>query len=597
MDSTLKTLLRFAKGVKKYLFFSMLTIVLYTFLNFLSPQLIRVVLDSVIGTIPFDVPDIVLRLVNGAGGRDFFRENIYVCGILILIIAVLSATFFFLARISNSRFSNTYVKNLRDTLYDHIQKLPFSWHVQNQTGDIIQRCTSDVDMIRNFLANQLLQGARSVAIIVIALALMFSMNVKMSLIALIFIPIVIFYSTFFTMRISRKFRVADVAEGELTVAVQENLTGVRVVRAFGREQFELDKFDKANNKFSDLWINMGYSMGAYWGVGDLVTGLQVLTIIIAGAVMAYQGELTLGEYSVFVTYNQMLSWPVRALGRILSETSRARVSVERLKQILDAEQEPPQPGAATPPMNKDISFEGVNFSYGDNHVLKDLNFTIKSGSVFGILGNTGSGKSTITYLLNRLYDLPPENGRITIGGVDIQDIDRSYLRKNVGVVLQEPFLFSKSIRDNIAITNTEAPIEDIRSAAEIAAIDKSVMEFSKGYDTMVGERGVTLSGGQKQRIAIARTLMLSAPVVVLDDSMSAVDLETDAKIRDGLRSGTGDSTLVIISHRINTLMKADTVMVLENGELTQLGSPRELVTVPGHFRDIYNAQSEAAEDI
>jgi ATP-binding cassette subfamily B protein len=426
---------------------------------------------------------------------------------------------------------------------------------------------------------------------------MFSMNVTLSIVALVFIPLVILYSTIFFSSIRKKFRVCDELEGELTVAVQENLTGVRVVRAFGRERHELDQFDEKNEKYTGSWVRLGSTLGLYWGLGDLATGLQIISIIAVGAILASRDALTLGEFLVFVSYNHMLAWPVRAMGRILSDFSKTSVSTARIRDILDAEAEKPEPEGIQPDMRGDIVFENVSFSYGSEPLIKNLSFTIEGGTTFGILGATGSGKSTIAALLNRLYELEEGSGRITIGGVDIRRIERSYLRRNVGVVLQEPFLFSKTIGENISIAAPGARLEEIRTSAAAAALDESVMGFQKGYDTVVGERGVTLSGGQKQRVAIARTLMMRPPVMVFDDSMSAVDLETDAKIRASLREVRGSATIIIISHRINTLLGADKILVLENGEIAELGTPEELMEKGGIFRRTYEMQSEAASDL
>ncbi len=592
--STWSTLLRFTKGVRRHFIFSVLAAIVYIFFNFLSPQIIKITIDSVIGTEPISAPSFVINIIEGWGGRDFLRDNIALCAAGIAICALVFSVFNYISKNFNATFSETYVKNMRDTLYNHVQHLPFSWHVSNQTGDIIQRCTSDVDVVRNFVANQLIQVVRTTIIIIVSLALMLSMNVRLSLVAIVFIPIVISYSFFFFSAIARKFRLADEAEGELTVAVQENLTGVRVVRAFGREKYELEKFDRKNEHYANLWINLSGTMGAYWGSGDLVTGAQVLTVMIFGAILASKGQLTPGEFLTFVTYTSMLAWPVRALGRVLTDVSKMRVSIDRIREILNAEPEPAQPDAVTPDIRQDIVFDNVTFGYTETPVLKDISFTIPFGSVFGILGSTGSGKSTITYLLNRLYDLPQGSGNISIGGVDLRDIDREYLRRNVGVVLQEPFLFSKTIRENIAITRPRAAIEEVRGKAAVAAVDDNIMEFGKGYETVVGERGVTLSGGQKQRVAIARTLMMDAPIMVFDDSMSAVDLETDAQIRESLRSSTDKNTVILISHRINTLMQADYILVLEDGKIAQFGSPKALLEQDGVYRRIYEMQSQAA---
>jgi len=487
------------------------------------------------------------------------------------------------------------IKDLRDDLFDHIQRLPYNWHIKNQTGDIIQRSTSDVEVVRNFIGTQLSEMFRTIILVVISLVLMFSMNVKLTFIVLFFVPIIVIYSGIFYGILSKKFLVADEAEGELFTVTQENLTGVRVVRAFGREKYEIDKFSEKNNRFSDLWVKLGYQLGYYWGIGDLVTGLIVMIIVIIGSVYSVNGIITLGEFMAFVSYTSMMAWPLRSFGRILGELSKTNVSAERICEILREPTEQNRTGSVTPDMNKDIEFKNVTFNYEENiPVVNGVSFKIKAGTTFAILGGTGSGKTTLMHLLNRLYDLPEGCG-ITIGGVDIRDIEREHLRKNVGMVLQEPFLFSRTIKENISIVNPESNFQTIRNVSSIAQVDDAIESFSKGYDTIVGERGVTLSGGQKQRVAIARMLLQDTPIMVFDDSLSAVDSETDAKIRRSLKKQKKDSTLILISHRITTLMQADTILVLDKGRVSDIGTHEELINRDGIYKSIYDVQMNMSD--
>ena len=571
---------------------------LNTAFNSLTPQIIRMTVDSIIGSeeLPGWFTALGLqRLLQGDTARVLL-----LAAAAVLAAAILSGVFSFLARINTARASENAIKSLRDALYGHIQKLPFSWHTAHQTGEIIQRCTSDVEVIRNFVSAQMVEVFRIVFLIVMTMAIMFSMNVKISLVVAVFIPIIALYSFFFSSKISKRFMDADIAEGKLSSTVQENLTGVRVVRAFGRENFEIERFDERNNHFADLWIRLGHMMTTYWSTGDFIMALQVLTVICVGTVSAVNGEITLGEFLAFVSYNATLTWPVRSLGKILAEMSKTGVSLERVSYILLAEPEHDPPRALQPPMDRDISFEHVTFGYENQKpVLDDVTFTIPAGSTFAILGGTGSGKTTLMHLLNRLYDLEPGCGRITIGGVDISRIGRGYLRKNVAIVLQEPFLFSRTIRENMGFTAQErdrdAMLEYVRAAARSACVDEAIEGFAQGYETVVGERGVTLSGGQKQRVAIARMLTQNAPVMIFDDSLSAVDAETDAKIRQQLKEKMGSATTILISHRITTLMQADRILVLDNGRVADLGTHEELIARPGIYRDIYEIQMNNAD--
>ena len=577
--------------VRPYLWIFALTLVFSmgnTVFSSLTPQVVRVAVDSILGGEPF--PKVVTALAPGALLAAAPMTQLLAAAGFLLVVAVLSGLCTYGSRMGTAKGSENFVKSLRDALYRHIQRLPYAWHVRNSTGEIIQRCTSDVEVVRNFVTNQLLEVCRIVFLVGFSLVVMLSMNLRMTLIAVAFLPIILLYSGFFYSRIAQRFLTADEAEGELSATVQENLTGVRVVRAFGREAFEVQRFDEKNERFSALWIRLGRLLSAYWGAGDLITGLQILTVISVGVLQTVDGAITLGEFLAFVSYNQSLIWPVRGLGRILSEMSKAGVSIERLAYILDSEPESDPADAETPPMDKDIVFDHVSFAYGEQPVLRDVSFTIPAGKTFAVLGATGSGKSTLMHLLDRLYDLPPDSGHITIGGVDITRIRRPWLRRNIGIVLQEPFLFSRSIRENIAAVRPGAALEEVRRHAGTAHVDEAIREFADGYDTIVGERGVTLSGGQKQRVAIARTLMQDAPILIFDDSLSAVDAETDAEIRASLHKAKGSATVVLISHRITTLMQADCILVLQDGRVAEIGSHEELMARRGLYREIYDLQ-------
>lgn len=566
---------RFFKGAKKYFAVAVIASFITTVFNSLTPQIFRFTIDSVLDGDKY----------------PYLSEHLWVIAGVLVGVAMLSGVSMFFSRFFTARAGENFAENMRNALYAHVQRLPSAWHDKNQTGDIIQRCTSDVEVIRNFVVTQLLEVFRTVFLIGVSFAMMWSMNRKLSGIVLLFVPVIVAYSAIFYRLIARRFTDADEAEGELSTVVQENATGVRVVRAFGREQYEMERFRKKNDAFAKLWIRLGTLSGLYWGIGDLITGLQVITVIVVGALEAVNGYISVGEFIAFASYNTALVWPVRGLGRILSDMSKAGVSFERVDYIIKAEEESYGQQEEEKLSHFDISFSNVTFGYEEGqNVLSDVSFHIPQGKVFGILGGTGSGKSTVTQLLARFYELKEGEGKISLGGQDIRRIPLEILRKNVAMVLQEPFLYSRTIRENIAASNPDATFEEIRSAAKIACVDDAIMSFPDGYDTLVGERGVTLSGGQRQRVAIARMLLQKAPVLIFDDSLSAVDAETDSLIRKALSTHMKGSTVILISHRITTLMAADEIMVLKQGRAEEMGTHSELIAQNGIYRKIYEIQ-------
>jgi len=559
--------------------------------SFLNPQIIRFTIDSVIGNSPVNAPVFVKDLVERLGGVLYLRHNIWICSLFILGAALFSALCNSLRRFTDIELGETVAWRLRNTLYAHIQKLSYDWHVSCQTGDIIQRCTSDVDTIRNFIQNQVSELMRVFFVMIIALLMMFSMDLFMSLMALTLIPVIFVFSFLYFRKVSKEFTRADIAEGIMQATAQENYTGVRVVRAFGREFHEMEKFSDKTKTYQDIWIRIGKMLGLFWGAGDFMAGLQLFIIVGAGIWRSVQGRLTPGTFLAFYTYCNWMIWPVRQLGRILSDLSKALVSAGRVRDILQTEPETDPPDALKPKINGEICFQNVSFNYGKGEpVLRDISFTLKPGESMAILGATGSGKSTLVHLLSRLYDLKDSDGLITIDGIDIRRISRPYLRRHIGLCLQEPFLFSKTLRENISIARPEMELAELRAAAAVAMVDETIEDFAEGYDTVVGERGVTLSGGQKQRVAIARMLAGNAPVMIFDDSLSAVDTETDAKIRAALRRKVADASVIIISHRISSIMQADKILVLKDGTVEDIGSHEELLVRGGSYRRIYELQ-------
>ena len=576
---------------------ALIATIMMVIIGFLTPLLLSEIVDSILGSEPFTMTDFLMNPINALGGRDFLRQNLWIPALALILMNIVNGVFTFIKGRSSAIASENIARKLRNDLYRHLQHLPFAYHVKAQAGELIQRCTSDVDTIRRFLAVQVMEVVNTVLMVVIAMSILLPRSVPITLYSLILVPPLFCFATWFFKMVHKSFEVADEADGVLNAVLQENLSGVRVVRAFGQQEREVEKFDRVNNDLRKKNLRLNELLAIYWGGGDAISMTQTLLTLVVCIIYACNGWITVGTLIVFTSTLGMLLFPIRQLGRTLSDAGKAMVSMKRVQAILHEEAEPDEPNALKPDLHGDIVFDHVSFAYPDDNVpvLRDVSFTIPAGKTAAVLGGTGSGKSTMMYLLQRLYT--PTSGKITIGGVDIQQIDRKYLRAHVGLILQEPFLYSKSIRENVGITAPEQEAERIEHAADIASASGFIAKADKGWETVVGERGVTLSGGQKQRIAIARTLLKDNNILIFDDSLSAVDTETDAQIRAALRHEQKDVTTLIISHRVTTLSQADLILVLENGQITQQGTHVELCSQPGLYQRINSIQNALEEEL
>lgn len=579
------------KGNRLLYIGAIISVGLATLLSLLNPLIIRITIDSIIGEEPLEVSQRFINIINLSGGRENLRNNLWIIGLVLVFITLFRGIFLYFKGKWSAVASESIARNMREILYDHLQHLPYNYHVNSKTGDIIQRCTSDLDTIRRFLAIQLVEVGRAVFILVTVSYIMFSLNVKMTLISMAVVPVIFSFAVIFFMKIKRAFKLSDEAEADMSGVLQENLTGVRVVRAFAREAYEVEKFDKKNKKHKNLTYKLIYLLAWYWGSSDFMCLLQIGAVIVMGSYWAAQGTITLGTLVVFTTYEGMLLWPVRQMGRILTDMGKALVSLERIQEILNQEQEDFNENGLTPEIKGNIKLENVYFKYEgeEKPVINNISLEVEKGQTIAISGPTGSGKSSLMYLLTGLYDC--QKGNIYLDGIDISKMNKKWLRKNVGLVLQEPFLYARSIKENIAISEKKVNESKIYDAAKTAAIHDVIQDFEDGYNTFVGERGVSLSGGQKQRIAIARTIINDSPILIFDDSLSAVDTETDAAIRKALNERNKDTTTFIISHRVTTLAEADVILVLDEGKIVQKGTHEELITQPGMYQRIWNMQN------
>ncbi|MBP8864212.1 MAG: ABC transporter ATP-binding protein [Anaerolineae bacterium] len=538
-----------------------------------------------------------------------------------VVLAAAEGLFSYLRGIWAARTSEGITLRLRNYLYDHIQRLSFTYHDHARTGELISRATSDVDAVRRFYADQAIGIGRIVALFVINFSMMLRLNRTLGLLSIVVMPVVILVSYLFFGRVSKAYEAYQEQEAQLSTTLQENLMGVRVVKAFARQRYEMDKFEEQNSEKYRRGKKLTAMNSFYWPFSDVLCGAQTLIVMGTGAIMATRGEITLGTYLAIIGMVGGVIWPLRNLGRLIVDVSRGLVSFGRVADIIAEEREDIESGLALPDeggLRGEVLFDHVSFAYqptlleaedpgGGNgkgpseasrmvEVLHDISFHVKPGQTIALLGSTGSGKTSIVNLLLRFYDY--QDGHIILDGRELTEISRATLRRQIGIVEQEPFLFSRSIRDNIAYgAGREVTEAEVIEAAKAAAIHDVILSFPQGYDTLVGEKGVTLSGGQRQRVAIARTLLKNPRILVLDDATSSVDTETEIQIEAALERLMENRTTFVIAHRIQTVMQADWILVLDRGRVVQQGVHEDLIKEEGLYRQIYQIQARIEEEV
>ncbi|MFW5683960.1 MAG: ABC transporter ATP-binding protein [Spirochaetota bacterium] len=604
----LSSLVQYMHGYKLTYAGAIVAVAIATVAAYVVPLVVRLTIDSVIGDKPVDMPKFIATWITESVTTDHLRENLWIPALVILSVTLVAGVFQFFQKKWSSVASEQTAQRLRERLYDHLQHLSYDYHVKAETGDLIQRCTSDVETVRRFLAIQMVEVGRAGILLLTAYPLLFSLHVPLALLSVPIVVVIFIFSALFFKRVQTAFKKTDESEGRLSTVLQENLTGVRVVRAFARQKFEEDKFAERNAEFRGLARKLIGVFAVYWGTSDLLAMGHMMAILLAGTWYAIEGALSIGDIVVFLTVEGMLLWPVRQLGRILADMGKATVSLGRINEILDTPTEYPAVAGEQPKITGRVEFRDVRFSYeGDREILKGISFVAEPGKTVAILGPTGSGKSSLVHLLSRLYDY--DSGSITVDGVELREIDKKWIRSHIGFVLQEPFLYAKTVKQNIGLArgadhdagtdgvHAEAIDAEIYEAARDAAVHDVIESFEKGYETLVGERGVTLSGGQKQRVAIARALITGNPILVFDDSLSAVDTETDVAIRRALARRAKHATTFIISHRVTTLASADLILVLDDGQIVQAGTHEELMEREGLYRRVWAIQNSLEDEM
>jgi len=589
--------LTIAAGFRGPLLMALLAMVASFVLMFTVPMIIRSMLDRLTG----EAPDTYLTwlqilIPTGLSDNQVLYLQLGLSGLLIILCTALAGYFVYLRGKQIAAAAEGMARRLRDTLMNHLNHLPIAFHHQADTGDLIQRCTSDIETFRVFVSGQIIEIGRAVLMLLIVTPILLSLDVTMTGVALITMPLLLVSAVLFFNRVKSMFLEVDEAEASLTTVLQENLTGIRVVRAFARQDFEAEKFGRANVRFRDQNQRLMRFLGFYYGASDIVCLFQVGLILFVGAHWVLADTMTIGTLFAFITYEGMIIWPIRHMGRVLTDSGKAVVALKRMAEILSEPEESNLEQALTAPLTGEIRLDRVSFHHPDNPpVLSNLSLTIAAGETVALVGAPGAGKSTLIQLLLRLYD--PQQGTLWVDQFDLSQLSRKSVRAQIGVVLQESFLFAGSIADNLRIGQSQASLADMTEAVKTANLLGTINALPNGFESLVGERGVTLSGDQRQRLAIARALLKDPAILILDDALSAVDTDTESLILENLRRVRFNRTTLIVAHRLSTVMQADRIVVLDGGEVTQTGNHATLSQVPGIYRQLCELQGQVQQEI
>ena len=579
------------KYIQPYIFIYLLAFlfeIMSSALQMLIPIILGTTIDSIIGS-EEPTNKIMISFINLLGGRDLVRERLGLIAVAFITISFTIALLNFLRPYMSGRATYSISKGIRDNIYKKISSLSIKDMASITTGDMLQRASSDITQFESIVSTTMMALMGNISYIIISLITLFTINLKLSLASIALLPILFVGTFIFDRKVVKTFDEFEKSEARLTSIVQENLSSYKVVRAFFKQKHEIEKFEEANMDLAMKDYKIMEYFAFFWSIAEFICFLQIALTAIFGVIMHRSGAVSLGEFTAVFAVAFNMVWVVLGTGRMLSRFTRVTVAIRRFDEVLEMDSEDLDSGIIDIDIKGAIDFNKVSFAYDEAHdAIKDLSFSIEAGKTLGVLGLTGSGKSTLVSLIPRLMDY---EGSIKVDGVELNTIAKRKIRENTSIILQEPYLFNKSIKENIAYRWPEASDEDIIKAAKIADIHDDIMNFPDGYDTIVGEKGVSLSGGQKQRLAIARTILVHTPIIIFDDALSAVDTQTDINIRTALSQNEKAQTKIIISHRISTLMNADKIIVMKRGKKVQEGTHEELIHEDGLYKTIYDIQN------
>ena len=532
-------------------------------------------------------------ILNMFGGAQFVINNKWIIAIAALVFGLLNAACLITRFRIRGYIEAGVSAKTREKLFWQIERLPYSYLKSHRNGDILQTCMRDERVLRMFLTGEIFGLFYTIIMLILASVILFNLNWKIALITFTLLPVMFAYSLFMIIKVRKRYREADDSEGFVTDKIDENLNSIRVVKAYNNENYEIKKFNESLENYKKKYVKWKRLTFIFWSTSDILIFGEIVAILLYSMSLVFSGEISVGTMVLATSLTSYVVWPVRNSAQILANLARAQVSIDRMLEILNVKVENIEEGYY-PKIEGNIEFKNMNFKYEDdkNLILSNVSFNVKKGETIAIMGKTGSGKSTLALILSRLLEY--ENGSIKIDGFELKEISKEHIRKNVSLVLQEPFLFSRTVMQNLTIAKPNLSKEKIYQATKIANIHDTINNFAKGYETMVGEKGLTLSGGQRQRLAMARTLVNDSPILIFDDSLSAVDAETDLKIRTALRQRQKQSTTFIITQRTMTAKDADKIIVLENGTVSQIGTHKQLIKKPGFYKTVYEMQSRSA---